>query len=59
MIPLSKFLSCVRENAARVREYESGGDGSNGKCDCIGLIIGALALAGFRWPGIHGSNWNL
>lgn len=57
MIPLNKFLSCVRENAARVREYESGGDGSGGKCDCIGLIIGALGLAGFRWPGTHGSNW--
>ena len=57
MITLDKFLSCVRENAARVREYESGGDGSNGKCDCIGLIIGSLALAGFRWPGVHGSNW--
>ena len=57
MIPLIKFLQCVRENAARVREYESGGDGSGGKCDCIGLIIGALELAGFRWPGVHGSNW--
>ena len=57
MIPLDKFLSCVRENAARVREYEQGHDGSDGKCDCIGLIIGALALAGFKWPGIHGSNW--
>lgn len=57
MIPLNKFLSCVRENAARVREYESGGDGSGGKCDCIGLIIGALGLSGFRWPGVHGSNW--
>lgn len=57
MITLDKFLACVRENASRVREYESGGDGSNGKCDCIGLIIGALGLAGFRWPGTHGSNW--
>ena len=57
MIPLDKFMVCVRENAARVREYESGGDGNGGKCDCIGLIIGALGLAGFRWPGVHGSNW--
>ena len=57
MIPLNQFLSCVQQNAARVREYESGGDGSGGKCDCIGLIIGALGLAGFRWPGVHGSNW--
>ena len=57
MIRLNQFLQCVRENAARVHEYESGGDGSGGKCDCIGLIIGALGLAGFRWPGVHGSNW--
>ena len=57
MIQLDQFLVCVQENAARVREYESGHDGSNGKCDCIGLIIGALELAGFHWPGVHGSNW--
>ena len=57
MVPLDKFLACVQENAARVREYAHGGDGSNGKCDCIGLIIGALKLAGFTWPGTHGSNW--
>lgn len=57
MIPLDKFLSCVKENAARTHAYESGHDGSDGKCDCIGLIIGALKLAGFKWPGVHGSNW--
>ena len=57
MIPLEKFLACVQENAARVHEYELGHDGSDGKCDCVGLIIGALALAGFKWPGVHGSNW--
>ena len=57
MIPLEKFLQCVRENAARIHGYELGHDGSDGKSDCIGLIIGALGLAGFRWPGVHGSNW--
>lgn len=57
LIPLDTFLRCVRENAERVKEYEKGHDGSDGKCDCIGLIIGALALAGFKWPGVHGSNW--
>ncbi len=57
MIPLNKFLICVQENVARIHAYELGHDGSDGKCDCIGLIIGALALAGFRWPGVHGSNW--
>lgn len=57
MIPLENFLRCIQENAARIHGYELGHDGSDGKCDCIGLIIGALGLAGFRWPGVHGSNW--
>ena len=57
MIPLTTFLQCVRENAARVQAYEQGHDGSDGKCDCIGLIIGAVKLAGGSWPGTHGSNW--
>ncbi len=57
MIKLEKFLECVRENVSRIHSYELGCDGSDGKCDCIGLIIGALALAGFRWPGVHGCNW--
>ena len=58
MITVEKFLDCVRENEARVTHYESGGDGSkNGACDCIGLIIGALRLAGVGWNDTHGSNW--
>lgn len=58
MITVEKFLDCVRENAARVTHYESGGDGSgDGGCDCIGEIIGALRLAGEKWNGTHGSNW--
>lgn len=57
LIPLETFLRCIRENAERVKEYEKGHDGSDGKCDCIGLIMGAVRLAGVRWPGDHGSNW--
>ncbi len=53
MIPVKQFLACVQENAERIHAYELGYDGSDGKSDCIGLIIGALALAalvGFlRW----------
>ena len=33
------------------------GDGSDGYCDCIGLIIGAVRRLGLKWTGIHGSNW--
>lgn len=57
MITLTGFLDCLEENVARITHYEKGGDGSDGGCDCIGLIIGALRLAGFKWPGTHGSNW--
>ena len=57
MISLGKFLQCVQENVSRIHGYALGHDGSDGTCDCIGLIIGALELAGFKWPGVHGSNW--
>lgn len=52
-----EFVGWVKENAARVREYSLGGDGSGGKCDCIGLVIGAWRLAGQKWPWVHGSNY--
>lgn len=57
MIALEKFLECVQKNADRVSEYRLGGDGADGTCDCIGLIIGAIKLAGGSWTGVHGSNW--
>lgn len=57
MIPLKQFLTCIQVNAERIKSYELGHDGSDKKSDCIGLIIGALKLASFEWPGTHGSNW--
>lgn len=57
MVSNQEFLAAVRKNAARVNNYESGGDGTGGGCDCIGLIIGALRLCGESWKGTHGSNW--
>lgn len=57
MISVSDFLSAVHKNATRVRSYRLGMDGSDGTCDCIGLIIGALRLCGEKWKGTHGSNW--
>ena len=33
------------------------GDGSDGTCDCIGLVIGAIRRMGLVWSGIHGCNW--
>lgn len=52
-----ELVTWIDKNAARVREYKKGGDGSGGRCDCIGLLIGAWRLAGNRWPWTHGSNY--
>lgn len=57
MISLDVYLNAVEQNRARVNMYAHGGDGSNGKCDCIGLIIGAVRLTGAKWPWSHGSNY--
>jgi hypothetical protein len=50
---LAKILEIFLSNPKR-REP---GDGSDGYCDCIGLIIGAIRRMGLKWTGIHGSNW--
>lgn len=54
---VTRFLELVLENVLRVKRYRNGGDGTNGDCDCIGLIIGALRLGGVKWPWTHGSNY--
>ncbi len=51
------FISAVLEIEGEKPVYKLGGDGSRGRCDCIGLVIGALRRRGGRWSGIHGSNW--
>ena len=57
MIAMEQFLAKVREIDAEKPIYRSGGDGSDGTCDCIGLIIGAIRRAGGKWTGSHGSNY--
>ncbi|MGN0971458.1 MAG: peptidoglycan-binding protein [Aristaeellaceae bacterium] len=56
-VALSAFLDAVDAIAAEHPAYRLGGKATDGTCDCIGLIIGALARCGVKWPGIHGSNW--
>lgn len=51
------FLTRVDEIIAEDPDYKLGHDGSDGKCDCIGLIIGAIRRSGGSWGGIHGSNY--
>lgn len=57
MIGLYDFLSAIEANAARTSQYQNACDGTGGKCDCIGLVIGALRMAGEEWPWTHGSNY--
>lgn len=52
-----EFVAWVEKNAARVHSYRNGGDGSDGTCDCIGLIMGAWRMSGNKWPWTHGSNY--
>lgn len=58
MVSVQQFLQGVQDNAFRIHSYLLGHSGDDGKSDCIGLIIGALELCGFNWPGVHGSNWS-
>ena len=32
-------------------QYKLGHDGSDGYCDCIGLVIGAMRRNGLEWDG--------
>ena len=50
-------LERVEEIRAERPTYRLGGDGSDGTCDCIGLIIGAIRRSGGTWAGTHGSNY--
>lgn len=54
---IEKFLDKVNVIYRSRPAYKQPGDGSDGTCDCIGLIIGAIRRMGLKWTGIHGTNW--
>lgn len=54
---VQKFLHFIAVIKSLNPAYKQPGDGSNGFCDCIGLIIGAIRRMGLKWTGIHGSNY--
>lgn len=54
---IEKFLHFIAVIKGLNPAYKQPGDGSNGVCDCIGLIIGAIRRMGLKWFGIHGSNY--
>lgn len=55
---IQRFLEQIRILKSKKLTYRQPGDGSDGTCDCIGLIIGALKRMGIKWNGIHGSNYS-
>lgn len=54
---VKKFIAKINAIFKSNPKRREPGDGSDGYCDCIGLIIGAIRRLGYRWTGIHGSNW--
>ena len=54
---LEAFIAQVEAIAQASPVYRLGGDGSDGTCDCVGLVIGAIRRAGGAWMGTHGSNY--
>ena len=57
MPTIKDFLVRVDQIANEQPSYENGHDGSDGKCDCIGLIKGALRRAGYSAVGLSGTNY--
>ena len=54
---LDTFLHGVEEIYSEHPAYERGHDGSDGKCDCIGLIKGSLRRGGVTPKGLKGTNY--
>lgn len=54
---VNKFIEKVQVIKNLNPKRREPGDGSDGYCDCIGLVIGAVRRMGLKWTGIHGSNW--
>ncbi len=56
-VSVSKFLENVEAIYESQPSYEHGHDGSDGSCDCIGLVKGALRKSGVEPKGLKGTNY--
>lgn len=54
---IKEFLEKIEEIYQEQPAYERGHDGSDGKCDCIGLIKGAIRRCGKTPSGLKGTNY--
>lgn len=57
MITRKDFAREVEAIALTVTGYQSGKSGQNGLCDCIGLIMGAMARLGHSAYPMHSTNY--
>ena len=57
MISTEKYLEGVESIYVEQPDYENGHDGSDGKCDCIGMCKGAIRRAGGDASGLSGTNY--
>ena len=57
ILTVSDFIKHVNAILSERPTYRLGGSGTDGTCDCIGLIIGAVRRSGGAWTGTHGSNY--
>lgn len=57
MIENQDFLFRINQIAGEEPKYAIGHDGSDGQCDCIGLIKGAIRRAGGTPSGLSGTNY--
>lgn len=54
---VDEFMAAVEDIVDESPTYRLGGDGSDGTCDCVGLLMGAMDRVQQRkWP-LHSSNY--
>ena len=57
VITADKYIEGINSIYIEQPAYETGHDGSDGKCDCIGMCRGALKREGLSVSGLSGTNY--
>lgn len=57
MISIEKYLEGIESIYIEQPSYALGHDGSDGKCDCIGMVKGAIKRGGGSATGLSGTNY--
>lgn len=57
MISITRYVDGVESIYAENPTYETGHDGSDGMCDCIGMCKGAIRRSGGNPSGLSGTNY--